>query len=183
MLDADFFKRVNDTYGHKVGDKVLIELATKTEKALRDVDIVARYGGEEFVVFLPESNAEDAKNVAERLRQTIASIVVYSDNGEEVHFTVSIGVSSSAVANNVDALIRKADAALYRAKQNGRNRVEVFNPSDEESYEEQGEFVSKNEKNNVHPVFEKQENEEVSLIDEQIENENLPEVETESETE
>lgn len=183
MLDADFFKRVNDTYGHKIGDKVLIELAGKTEKALRDVDIVARYGGEEFVVFLPEIDAEQAQKVAERLRQTIASIVVFSDNGEEVRFTVSIGVSSSDVADNVDALVRKADAALYRAKQNGRNRVEVFKPSDEESYEEQGEFVSKNEKNNIHPVFEKQNNEEISLIDEQIENENLPEVEPESEAE
>lgn len=179
MLDADFFKRVNDTYGHKIGDKVLIELSGKTEKALRDNDIVARYGGEEFVVFLPGINADQAAKVADRLRQAIASIVVMSDNNEEVRFTVSIGVSSSAVAKTVDDLIRKADAALYRAKQNGRNRVEVFTSEDVKDFEEQGEFVSKNEKSNVHPVFEKQESEEISLIDEPLDNKDIPDIEPE----
>ena len=98
MIDADNFKNINDAYGHKIGDKVLIELALTTEKALRDKDIVARYGGEEFVVFLPGVDVQQSAIVAERLRQSISEIEVLSDNGDVIHFTVSIGVSSSVVS-------------------------------------------------------------------------------------
>ena len=165
MLDADHFKKVNDTYGHKVGDKVLIELATRAEKALRDKDIVARYGGEEFIIFLPEINVIQAEKVADRLRQSISTIVVYSDDNQEVRFTVSVGVSSSDISDNVDTLVKTADEALYRAKQNGRNRVEVFTKNDLKHFEEQGMQLVKNEKKNQHPIFDKENSAEISLLD------------------
>ncbi len=165
MLDADFFKKVNDTYGHKVGDKVLIELSDKTEKALRDCDIVARYGGEEFLVFLPEINAGQAYKVAERLRLTIASIVVTADNGKPVKFTVSIGVTSSEISNQVDVLIKTADEALYKAKQNGRNRVEIFTLDDWKKFQNHKDDTKSETQKNIHPVFSPENNAEISLLD------------------
>ncbi len=165
MIDADHFKRVNDTYGHKTGDKVLIELASTAEKALRDNDIVARYGGEEFVIFLDKANAEKAEVVAERLRNSMSSIVVYSDEGEEVRFTVSIGVSSSDVSDNVETLIKTADEALYRAKQTGRNRVEVFRSSDLQLFNKREMSERKDDAINHHPVFDGEDNREISLLD------------------
>lgn len=165
MIDADHFKRVNDTYGHKTGDKVLIELAATAEKALREDDIVARYGGEEFVIFLDKVNASKAHMVAERLRESIASIVVYSDEGDEVRFTVSIGISSSEVSDNVGMLIKTADEALYRAKQTGRNRVEIFSKSDLQTFAAQEKAERKSENVNHHPIFDKEDNQEISLLD------------------
>lgn len=165
MLDADHFKRVNDTYGHKIGDKVLIELALTSERALRDKDIVARYGGEEFVVFLPGISAEQGRGVADRLRESIASVVVYSDDNQPVTFTVSIGVSSSDISDNIDTLIKTADEALYKAKQSGRNRVEVFSKKDLHDFIKQGQVERKDESQNHHPVFDKENNMEISLLD------------------
>lgn len=165
MLDADFFKKVNDTYGHKTGDKVLIELASTAERALRDNDIVARYGGEEFVIFLPGIKVEDGRGVADRLRQSISMQTVYSDDNTPVKFTVSIGVSSSEISDNVDMLIKTADEALYNAKQNGRNRVEVFEQKDLEKFVSQGQVERKDESQNHHPVFDKENNTEISLLD------------------
>lgn len=166
MIDADHFKRVNDTYGHKTGDKVLIELASTCERALRDVDIVARYGGEEFVVFLAGVNARKGKIVADRLRESISEVVVYSDEGEEVRFTVSIGVSSYEISDNIDTLIKTADEALYKAKENGRNRVEIFEKEDMEAFDnKEAQERINNEVNNRHPIFEKEENTEISLLD------------------
>ena len=165
MLDADFFKKVNDTYGHKTGDKVLIELASTAERALRDNDIVARYGGEEFVVFLPGIKAEDGCAVADRLRQSISMQTVYADDNTPVKFTVSVGVSSSEISDNVDMLIKTADEALYKAKQNGRNRVEVFCTGDLEAFIAQGQIERKDESQNHHPIFDKESNQEISLLD------------------
>ena len=165
MLDADHFKNVNDTYGHKVGDKVLIELASTAERALRDNDIVARYGGEEFVVFLPGIHAEQGKIVADRLRQSISKQVVYSDTNQPVKFTVSIGVSSSDISDSVDTLIKTADEALYRAKQNGRNRVEIFTKEDAKKFKENSQNELKDESQNHHPIFDKETNREISLLD------------------
>ncbi len=165
MLDADHFKNVNDTYGHKVGDKVLIELATTAERALRDNDIVARYGGEEFVVFLPGIHAEQGKIVADRLRESISKQTVYSDSNQPVKFTVSIGVSSSEISDNVDTLIKTADEALYKAKQNGRNRVEVFTSADMKKFMSGEQVEPKDESQNHHPVFDKENSEEISLLD------------------
>lgn len=165
MLDADFFKKVNDTYGHKTGDKVLIELASTAERALRDNDIVARYGGEEFVVFLPGIKVEDGRAVADRLRRSIGMQTVYSDDNQPVKFTVSVGVSSSEISDNVDMLIKTADEALYKAKQNGRNRVEVFEQKDLENFVAQGQVERKDESQNHHPIFDKESNSEISLLD------------------
>lgn len=166
MIDADHFKKVNDTYGHKTGDKVLIELASTCERALRNDDIVARYGGEEFVVFLSGVNAQKGKIVADRLRESISEIVVYSDEGDEVRFTVSIGVSSYEISDNIDTLIKTADEALYKAKENGRNRVEIFDKDDWEAFDnKETQERMKNEENNRHPIFEKEESTEISLLD------------------
>lgn len=166
MIDADHFKNVNDTWGHKTGDKVLIELASTCERALRDVDIVARYGGEEFVIFLAGVNAQKGKTVADRLRETISEIIVHSDEGDEVRFTVSIGISSYEVSDNIDTLIKTADEALYKAKENGRNRVEIFNKEDMEAFDnKETQERMKNEVNNRHPIFDKEETEEISLLD------------------
>ena len=174
MLDADYFKKVNDTYGHKLGDRVLIELASAAESALRDNDIVARYGGEEFVIYLASASASQGIAVAERLRQSIEKIVVLSEDNREVKFTVSIGVSTSEISDNIDVLIKTADEALYRAKQNGRNRVELFTPDNLAKFNKENLSMRKDESRNQHPVFDKENTEEISLLDgEQIINENL----------
>ena len=165
MIDADKFKNVNDTYGHKVGDKVLIELSSTAEKALRDCDIVARYGGEEFVCYLSDVGPEKAKIVADRLRQTISKIVVYSDDGKPFNFTVSIGVSSSEISDNIDMLIKTADDALYRAKENGRNRCEVFTKEDLAKFHNGENLTQKDEASQLHPIFTKEGNGEISLLD------------------
>ena len=163
MLDVDHFKRVNDTFGHKTGDKVLIELAATAERALRECDIVARYGGEEFVIFLGNTNSDEGLKVAERLRETIGEVVVYADDGQEVRFTISVGLSSSDISENIDMLIKTADEALYRAKNGGRNRVEVFTPNDLQNFN--SEAKRKNEETNHHPIFDKEASEEISLLD------------------
>ena len=165
MTDVDLFKRVNDTYGHKTGDKVLIELASACERALRDKDIVARYGGEEFVIYLDNVDIEDARIVAERLRQTISSLKVPSDDGRIVTFSISIGISSSQVSDNIDTLIKTADEALYKAKQNGRNRVELFLPDDLKNFNPDANNMHKSEAATRHPIFEKEGAEEISLLD------------------
>ena len=164
------FKRVNDTYGHKTGDKVLIELAAASERALRDGDIVARYGGEEFVIYLADVDAEKAKVVAERLRTTISELEIPSDDGRIVKFTISIGISSSKVSDNIDTLIKTADEALYKAKQNGRNRVEIFNPEELKHIDMANKALHKDETANRHPIFEKEDKEEISLLDGIVEN-------------
>jgi diguanylate cyclase (GGDEF)-like protein len=124
MLDIDHFKKINDSYGHKVGDVVLIEMAGIFAKTLRETDIVGRLGGEEFAVFMPETTEEKAIAVAERLRSSIAELPVGLEDGSIFHFTASIGVSSLVTKDlNIDNLICYADQALYEAKRNGRNKV------------------------------------------------------------
>lgn len=120
ILDADHFKRINDRYGHPVGDAVLKELASVCSRCVRSTDVLARYGGEEFVIMLRQTSLPDALAVAERIRQSVAQCAVAS--GEEpVRFTVSIGVAS--LRRSVQDAIHRADQALYTAKQQGRNRV------------------------------------------------------------
>ena len=165
MINADKFKNVNDTYGHKVGDKVLIELSSTAERALRDCDIVARYGGEEFVCYLSDVGPEKAKIVADRLRETISKLVIYSDEGKPFGFTVSIGISSSEISDNIDTLIKTADEALYRAKENGRNRCEVFTRADLAHFHGGDDASHKPEASQLHPVFEKEGVQEISLLD------------------
>lgn len=125
MVDIDFFKKVNDTYGHQVGDIVLKKLADVFSQVLRDTDFAARFGGEEFVILLPETNAENALKTAERLRASVNDIQVPLQQGGMVEFTVSVGVASysSSGNNNIEKLISGADKALYAAKKSGRNKV------------------------------------------------------------
>lgn len=160
MIDADYFKRVNDTYGHKIGDKVLMEMAHIIERSLRPDDVVARYGGEEFVVFLNNVTPEIAVLVAERLKNAVAGAVVYSDKGEPVTWTVSIGVAPSGISDDVGVMIKMADDAMYLAKTNGRNRVERYMPSQMEI------FKNKHHRQTaVHPALSIEEEDEISLLD------------------
>jgi len=124
MMDIDFFKKINDSHGHKVGDIVLKKLADVCRQTLREVDIIGRIGGEEFAILLPETNHTEALEVAERLRLAVAESKVPMKDGLPVQYTVSIGVSSVTSADdNIDVLLSRADQALYQAKQSGRNRV------------------------------------------------------------
>lgn len=125
MLDLDHFKRINDTYGHATGDAILKHFAVLIRDELRKIDTVGRVGGEEFAIILPGANLEEAKIFAERLRQKVESTPLTLD-GQVIPVTVSIGITSmeASDASAYTALIR-ADEALYSAKENGRNRVEV----------------------------------------------------------
>ncbi len=162
MLDADKFKNVNDTYGHKTGDKVLIRLAQICCNSLREDDIVCRYGGEEFIVFLNNTNTQSAVRVAERLRNNIAESSVEDDDGNKITFTVSIGVVSSEKNDSPEILLRQVDDAMYLAKHNGRNRVEVY---DETAVKDILGNSKKKAKSDIHPVFSSEDTEEISLLD------------------
>jgi len=129
MIDIDFFKKVNDTYGHDIGDKFIKLLADTVKSVLRDSDIVARYGGEEFVVLLHESTPEGAEKVAEKIRKTFSEKSIFI-NGKHVKKSISIGVAFfPGEAETMRQAIKYADAALYKAKERGRNRVVVFEQS------------------------------------------------------
>ena len=124
MLDLDHFKDLNDRHGHVFGDYCLQRVAQTLKSDLqRETDIVARYGGEEFVVLLPDTEAEYAALVAERLRQAVADIEI-THAGENVRLTCSIGGATALpdFHDNRESLVKNADAALYRAKADGRNR-------------------------------------------------------------
>ena len=124
LLDLDHFKRINDAYGHSRGDEVLAAVATVLRSSLRESDFVGRYGGEEFVLLLPDTGRDQAVVVAEKVRVAVASLGL-SEISQPV--TASLGVATVPDdAADADTLIRAADRALYAAKGNGRNRVELF---------------------------------------------------------
>ncbi len=126
MMDIDHFKAVNDTYGHAVGDKVLKEFATRIGRNIRGVDLAARYGGEEFVVMMPETPADWALMIGNRLREEIANKSFDFGLPEgEIAITVSIGVATSTQGQTPGQLLEEADKALYEAKASGRNKVVV----------------------------------------------------------
>ncbi|MBK7450755.1 MAG: sensor domain-containing diguanylate cyclase [Anaerolineales bacterium] len=123
MLDIDFFKKINDTYGHVTGDSVLAGLAQLLTEIARTSDLVARFGGEEFVLILPETNLIDAQDVAERIHKKVADTPFIVD-GHAIRITVSLGVTSSERSGqDFESLLKDADRLLYQAKQSGRNRV------------------------------------------------------------
>jgi len=126
MLDVDHFKHFNDTFGHEAGDSVLQTMAKLFRSQLRGEDVVCRYGGEEFTVILPEASLEATRQRAEQLREAVKHVVP-SFRGESLEaVTLSIGVASFPENGNTgEALLRTADAALYQAKQQGRDRVVV----------------------------------------------------------
>jgi len=125
MIDIDHFKRVNDTWGHAAGDTVLRNIAQLIRLALRDVDIAGRYGGEEFVVLLPETEIDGALQIAERLRLSVAGTPVPQESGPLIPVTISVGVGQLAAEESGESLLSRADQAMYRAKNNGRDRVET----------------------------------------------------------
>ena len=125
MLDIDYFKKVNDQYGHLIGDEVLENVAVLMQQNVRDTDSVGRYGGEEFIVVLSETDLSSALIVAERLRNAIEAAEMRGSEGNTFGIIVSQGVSSYKPGEDKQSLISRADDALYRAKQNGRNRVET----------------------------------------------------------
>ncbi|MFC0676710.1 GGDEF domain-containing protein [Lysobacter korlensis] len=126
LLDIDHFKRVNDTYGHLVGDVVLREIARRLQLTLRPYDRVGRFGGEEFVVLITHGDAEQSALIGERIRAAVAAEPVEVPGGQPVSVTVSIGVAiGQGSPDDADRLLAAADLALYRAKANGRDRVEV----------------------------------------------------------
>jgi two-component system cell cycle response regulator len=127
MVDIDHFKRVNDLCGHQRGDEVLVELSRRVLESIRtQIDTLARYGGEEFVVVLPETPEEGARVVAEKIRSTVRDHSFASDAGPDVSTSVSVGVASyPADGSSAQQLLHAADLAMYRAKQGGRDRVEV----------------------------------------------------------
>jgi diguanylate cyclase (GGDEF)-like protein len=125
MLDIDLFKSVNDRYGHDVGDRVIVHVARLCEAQTRNSDLVARIGGEEFAILLPESDLEEARVVAERLRGTLAEQPL-PDGEQVIAVTISIGVAQADTAMaGLAELSKRADEALYAAKRGGRNRVET----------------------------------------------------------
>jgi two-component system, cell cycle response regulator len=125
MIDVDHFKLVNDTHGHLAGDQVLEAIGTLLSRAARTVDTVARYGGEEFAIVLPETGEQGAVAFAERLRTKIETNPFAIGRGQDLHLTISVGVTTfpGAAGNTAEDLLDSADQALYRAKQDGRNLV------------------------------------------------------------
>ncbi len=119
IADVDFFKKLNDTYGHLTADKILKRIAEVLEKSLRKYDIVARFGGEEFFIMLPNTNIEKAKKVSERMRKNILNDKILS----KYKVTISLGVSEYKEKDSFSRISIRADKALYKAKKSGRNRV------------------------------------------------------------
>lgn len=122
--DLDLFKKVNDTYGHSTGDLVLQETARRLGDALRRQDALCRWGGEELLILLPDTDIQGALQVAEKLRASMAGSEIMAGD-TPIHQTISLGISSYQNDDNIDAVVRRADGALYQAKHKGRNRVEI----------------------------------------------------------
>ena len=125
MIDLDHFKNINDTYGHLMGDRVLIEVSKVVRDALRDEDILVRYGGEEMLMVLPGADLQTGISIADRVRRLIEDVQLSDDKGKRLPITASMGVSAipRAFTENELQLIKAADDALYQAKAAGRNRV------------------------------------------------------------
>ncbi|MCK4501979.1 MAG: GGDEF domain-containing protein [Desulfuromonadales bacterium] len=124
MLDIDFFKKVNDQWGHEVGNQALIHLSQLLQQAVRKLDIPCRYGGEEFAIILPDTNLSAGVQVAERIRQKITATPL-GVAGKPLQMTVSMGITTYAEADAiaVEELVKQADQYLYKAKKGGRNQV------------------------------------------------------------
>ena len=135
MLDIDHFKRVNNSYGHNIGDQVLVGLVTICQESLRETDTLARLGGEEFVILLPETGLTEAFRIAERLRSTLAGTPIQTDAGP-LKVTVSIGVTSHKTSSEITIpahqFVQRADKAMYLAKRAGRNRVAMLQSQEHE---------------------------------------------------
>jgi len=120
MFDIDFFKKVNDTYGHQTGDSILIEFVQLIKTNIREEDILARWGGEEFIIILPNITIDETEKIAQKLRQKIKENIFI----DGLRITCSIGIAEFTDDDSSSSIIKKVDTALYRAKENGRDRVE-----------------------------------------------------------
>jgi diguanylate cyclase (GGDEF)-like protein len=127
MVDIDLFKKVNDTFGHTEGDRVLSQISSLLKSSVRKKDTVARYGGEEFILILPEAGLEESFVIAERIRRLVES-TPFEVAGAQVNLTLSMGISNfpSHRAKSKEELVKMADQALYDAKRGGRNKVCIF---------------------------------------------------------
>ena len=127
LLDLDFFKRINDTWGHPVGDRVLQETVRVLRATIRQSDALGRYGGEEFLLLLPDTHLDGAVRLVERCRANLAETPILTGNGDAVRISASFGLASNeqCIGLSAETLIKSADDALYRAKEGGRNRVEA----------------------------------------------------------
>ena len=125
MLDIDKFKNINDTYGHPVGDDVIIALANVLKEFSRESDVACRFGGEEFLILLPETSVDGAVSIGEKIREHVQNLVIKFDGDKELSFTISVGVSEVNFEDevNLEKTIHRSDDALYEAKESGRNRV------------------------------------------------------------
>jgi diguanylate cyclase (GGDEF)-like protein len=128
-MDVDHFKQLNDTYGHAAGDRVLVTVADAMRSLLRSTDHLGRFGGDEFMLLLPETGMAGARDLAERLRERVDSITVeFQGKRIEVHASFGVATMEAARIGDIDSwetLLQRADAALYRAKEGGRNRIEA----------------------------------------------------------
>ncbi len=130
MVDLDRFKYINDTHGHRVGDRVLVVAASRCRKQLRSSDLIGRWGGEEFVILLPEIDFDGAQLTAQRLREVLSSAPIETPEGE-IRVTLSAGVATfDGSCKNLGDLLNHADKALYEAKRGGRNQVHVYPPAE-----------------------------------------------------
>lgn len=137
LIDLDYFKGINDKYGHPEGDRVLAELSHLCMENIRDFDVFGRLGGEEFAILMPNTDLDAAYQVSERLRSIVASTLI-PINGREVMVTFSLGVAVlHDEQDTLSALFRRADQALYAAKHSGRNRVAVWEEQLESGEEKQ----------------------------------------------
>lgn len=125
LIDVDHFKQVNDQYGHAVGDMVLQSVAARMTEVFRQYDLNCRHGGEEFIVGLPGVDAGQAAAAGERIRQSISNTAVAVGAGKEIHLSISVGTASWSTGDDLTQLLYRADRAVYRAKEKGRNRVEM----------------------------------------------------------
>ena len=124
-MDIDFFKQINDKYGHAAGDETLVQVSEIFKKYSRASDAAARIGGEEFALICPNTSAEDTQQLSNRLRNEVAdTAIVYKK--QQFHITLSIGIAVMQQGDNVEQLLRKADMALYEAKKTGRNKVCIW---------------------------------------------------------
>lgn len=129
MLDVDYFKKVNDTYGHDVGDKVIVEIGKVLRESIREADLAIRYGGEEFVVLLYNASDEGSLHVAQKIHSAFANLIFDVGNGETMQKTISIGISKFPTdADTIWKCIKFADTALYVAKTTGRNKIVTYTP-------------------------------------------------------
>ena len=122
VFDIDHFKRVNDILGHDMGDQILKEVAARLVTNMRAIDVVSRYGGEEFMIAMPNTNADKALIAADRVRSLIAGTPIFVD-GEALQITTSVGVAEVEQGESLRDVFKRADDALYKAKESGRNKA------------------------------------------------------------